>query len=231
MNTQPINPIRSEKGVALIIVLLLLAVMAGLTAGLTLNGQTEIAMASNERYYAGDRAAAESGLNRAIEKITADTTTDLLAAGTVPVIGNGPFALGGQYAYSLEILDDDDPSLYVTPLTTAQLAQMNEVNNNPALNTNQRLILRATGTGPNGTTVRIRACADGGDQRDQHDDHDDAVKPGHPGQRRRRRDRQSLLSALEATCTPTVCHRRRIRPNHRQPHGHRHRVADITWTV
>jgi cytoskeletal protein CcmA (bactofilin family) len=154
MNTHPLNPVRSEKGVALIIVLLLLAVMAGLTTGLTLNGTTEIAMASNELYYSGARAAAEAGLNRAIEQITADTTTDLLAAGAVPVIGNGPFGLGDLYSYSLEILDDDDPSLYTTALTAAQLTQMGE-DGDPAVNGNERLILRATGIGPNGTTIRI----------------------------------------------------------------------------
>ena len=67
MTTHPMNPASSEKGVALIIVLLLLAVMAGLTTGLTLNGQTEISMAHNETYYAGARAAAEAGMNRAVE--------------------------------------------------------------------------------------------------------------------------------------------------------------------
>ena len=50
MTSHPMDPVRSEQGVALIIVLLLLAVMAGLTTGLTLNGQTEIAMATNEAY-------------------------------------------------------------------------------------------------------------------------------------------------------------------------------------
>ena len=69
MTTHPIKPVRSEKGVALIIVLLLLAVMSGLTTGLTLNGHTEISMASNELYYAGARAAAEAGMNRAVEQI------------------------------------------------------------------------------------------------------------------------------------------------------------------
>jgi type II secretory pathway component PulK len=75
MTTHPMNPVRSEKGVALIIVLLLLAVMAGLTTGLTLNGQTEIAMAHNETYYARTRAAAEAGMNRATEQILGDITT------------------------------------------------------------------------------------------------------------------------------------------------------------
>ena len=116
MTTHPMNPVRSEKGVALIIVLLLLAVMAGLTTGLTLNGQTEIAMATNEAYYAGARAAAEAGMNRAIEQITNPANTiNLLATPNIPAIGNGPFNLTADYSYSFEIVDDDDPSLYTDP--------------------------------------------------------------------------------------------------------------------
>src|SRR5688500_4282758 len=126
MTTHPMNPIRSENGVALIIVLLLLAVMAGLTTGLTLNGQTEIAMAHNETYYAGARAAAEAGMNRAVEQIIASTDIDLLAIPTVPDIGNGPFDLTDEYSYRYEILDDDDPSLYPVALTGDQLAAMGE---------------------------------------------------------------------------------------------------------
>lgn len=154
MNPHPMNPAASEKGVALIVVLLLLAVMAGLTTGLTLNGQTEIAMAANEAYYTGTRAAAEAGMNRAVEQITADIVTDILTAGAVPVIGNGPFNLTTEYSYRFEVFDDDDPALYVTPLTAAQLAQMGE-NDDPDVDANTRLILRAIGTGPKGTTVII----------------------------------------------------------------------------
>ena len=172
MTTQPLAPVRSEKGVALVIVLLLLAVMMGLTTGMTMSSQTEIAMAANELNYAGARAAAEAGLNRAIEQIIANTATNLLAGvdglvdaadpaaavnadnGLVPVIGNGPFTIGDQYSYTLEILDDDDPSLYPVALSVAQLAQMIE-NDNRYLSLNDRLILRATGTGPKGTTVSI----------------------------------------------------------------------------
>lgn len=172
MTTPSMTSVRSEKGVALIIVLLLLAVMMALTTGLSLSGQTELAMASNELNYAGSRAAAEAGLNRAIEQIIANTTTNLLAGvdglvdaddplaavnadnGIVPVIGNGPFTIGTQYSYTLAIFDDDDPSLYPAPLSNPQLTQMNE-NNNAYLSLNDRLILRATGTGPRGTTVSI----------------------------------------------------------------------------
>jgi cytoskeletal protein CcmA (bactofilin family) len=148
------NPVRSEKGVALIIVLMLLAVMAGLTAGLSLNSQTEIAMAHNETYYAGARAAAEAGMNRAVEQIIGNTTDDLLATTTIPNINNGPFDLTSEYSYRFEILDDDDPSLYPTPLTAAQLAKMGE-NGDGAVNANTRMLLRCIGTGPRNTTVTV----------------------------------------------------------------------------
>lgn len=154
MTTHPMNPIRSENGVALIIVLLLLAVMAGLTTGLTLNGQTEIAMAHNETYYAGARAAAEAGMNRAVEQIIASTDIDLLAIPTVPDIGNGPFDLTDEYSYRYEILDDDDPSLYPVALTGDQLAAMGE-NGDGAVNLNTRMLLRCIGMGPRNTVVTV----------------------------------------------------------------------------
>ncbi len=172
----PVCPARSERGVALIIVLLLLAVISGLATGMTVNSQVEIAMATNESSYAGARAAAEAGMNRAIEAITANTNTDLLAGadglvdaatpgaavnadnGSVTFLlgAAGPYALGtsGQYTYTIQIFDDDDLSLYTTALTPAQLADMSE-NANAYIDVNDRLILRATGFGPSGTTVRV----------------------------------------------------------------------------
>jgi cytoskeletal protein CcmA (bactofilin family) len=154
MTTHPLH-IRSEKGVALIMVLLLLGVMAALTTGLALNGQTEVAMSANETYYAGARSAAEGGMNRAVNQILADTTTDLLATGVVPVIGNGPFTLNSQYGYSFQILDDDDPALYNgVALTAAQLAQMGE-DGDPNNNVNTRMILQSIGTGPKSTSVTV----------------------------------------------------------------------------
>ena len=176
MKTLPLNAAKSEKGVALIIVLLLLAVMTSLVTGMAVNGQVEIAMASNETSYAGARAAAEAGMNRAIEQILDDTATNLLAGadGAVNAAnpaasvnadnGNiafligapGPYALGtnGQYTYTIQIFDDDDPSLYTSALTAAQLTAMGE-DGSRYTSANDRLILRATGFGPSGTTVRV----------------------------------------------------------------------------
>lgn len=172
--TARVGSARSERGVALIIVLLLLAVISAMATGLAVNSQTEIAMATNEAYYAGARAAAEAGMNRAIEKILADTTHDLLAGqNPADVTDDGlidymlapdvpPYALGstGQYSYTIRIFDDDDPVLYGgTALSGPQLAAMG-VGPTPedgtgTVDVNDRLILRVTGLGPQGTTVTV----------------------------------------------------------------------------
>lgn len=174
MNTH--TPVSSERGIALVVVLLLMAILSGLATGFAMTGHIESQMSSNEVYFAGARAAAEAGLNRSIVEVIADTThnllsgqdglvdnTNLLAAvnadnGNIGYLigSNGPYALGttGQYTYTIEILDDDNDALYETPLTAAQRTQMSE-DSNVYTNTNDRLVLRATGYGPNGTTVKI----------------------------------------------------------------------------
>ena len=166
----------SERGIALIVVLLLMAVLSGLATGFAMTGQTEVQMATNEVYFAGARAAAEAGLNRALVEIFANNTTNWVAGtdGLVDadpgaavnadngslsfLLGTGPYYVDSaqRYRYEVQILDDDNNALYETPLTTAQLAAgaMNE-NGDPFVNINQRVILRAVGYGPNGTVVRI----------------------------------------------------------------------------
>lgn len=167
----------SERGIALIVVLLLLAVLSGMATGFALTGQVESQMGQNEVYFAGARAAAEAGMNRAIVKIVADTTHNLLAGpdqlfdgandaattnadnGNMSFLlgGTGPFTVDaqGQYSYTVQVVDDDDPSLYQTALTSAQLTQMNE-NGRKYDNNNDRLILKVTGYGPKGTTITLK---------------------------------------------------------------------------
>jgi Tfp pilus assembly protein PilX/cytoskeletal protein CcmA (bactofilin family) len=168
---------QSERGVALITVLLMMAVLSGLAVGFSMTGQTEAAMAANEVTHAGARAAAEAGMNRAVERIVNDTVTNLLAGpdGATSVTATdavnadngdisflfasaGPYPLDatGQYSYTVDVLDDDDPRLYQTVLTAAQKTSMGEMtSDSPNINDNQRLILRATGFGPKGTVVRL----------------------------------------------------------------------------
>jgi len=176
MTHHTMSPASSERGVAIIVVLLLLVVMSGLVTGLSYSGRIEAAMADNEVSYAGARASAEAGMNRAIEAITNNTSTNFLSgadglvdatnpAATVNadnglvgflMTGTSPYTLGtsGQYSYTIRIFDDDDPVLYPTPLTAAQLTAMGE-NGSAYVSTNDRLILRATGNGPKSTTVSL----------------------------------------------------------------------------
>jgi hypothetical protein len=100
-------------------------------------------------------------MNRATEQILGNITDNLMVTKAVPVIGNGPYNLTEEYAYSFEILDDDDPLLYngvalTGPKETAgtQLFAMQE-NGDPDDDDNMRMIIRATATGPRGTTVTI----------------------------------------------------------------------------
>lgn len=172
----------SERGIALIVVLLLMAVLSGLATGFAMTGNVEVQMGTNEVHFAGARAAAEAGLNRAIVEILADTSTNWLAGqdgavdlgnpsagvnadnGSIAFLlgGAGPYPLGtsGQFTYTIEILDDDNPELYESPLDPTNVTTRMLENNNPFSNINDRLILRATGFGPRGTVVRIARVLD-----------------------------------------------------------------------
>jgi hypothetical protein len=188
MTTIPHVETRSERGVALVIVLLLMAVLSGLATGFAMNGQVEATMAHNEVYYAGARAAAEAGLNRAIAAIRLEHDRSLLSGQDEAVnaadldaaenddngdlglmgllTGAAPYALGdplGQYSYSLEVLDDDDPRLYNgVALSALQLDEMcSDVpvacaeDGNPTTDQNKKVVIRATGFGPSNTTVSL----------------------------------------------------------------------------
>ncbi len=174
MKTHGMNP-SSERGIALIVVLLLMLVLSGLATGFALTGQVEAQMATNEVYFAGARAAAEAGLNRALVAVLADTSTDWIkgADGAVDasnanaavnadngslafLLGSGPYYVdaNNRYSYTVQILDDDNDALYETPLTATQRATMGE-DGSAYSNINDRVILQATGYGPNGTTIKL----------------------------------------------------------------------------
>ena len=65
---------KGERGTALISALLLMIIMSGLAAALTLSGRIEVAIGDNEELYAGARQAAETGLNTAAAAILALTS-------------------------------------------------------------------------------------------------------------------------------------------------------------
>ncbi len=66
----PVTTHADERGSALIIVLLLLMMMSALAAALAVGGQTETFISRNQRSSAQAHAAAEAGLNHAVELTT-----------------------------------------------------------------------------------------------------------------------------------------------------------------
>lgn len=182
--TMPARP-SSERGMALIVVLLLMGVLSGLATGFALTGQTEAQMGKNEVYFAGARAAAEAGLNRALAEVLAsannginffagpdglisttpghaDNADNGILTGVLGAATNGKYSLGttGQYSYAVQVYDDDNDILYGTPLTVAQRTQMGEPAGEVDVDQNQRIVLRAIGYGPDGTTVRLARLID-----------------------------------------------------------------------
>lgn len=171
----------SERGMALVAVMLMMFMMAALAAGMTMSGRGELALTTNGTSYAGARAAAEAGLNHGVvialgaavgtgmgkilrgpdDLVNAATPSAAVNAdnGSLAVLigGTPPWrvtATDARYTYDIRVIDDDDPSLYATALTAAQLTAMGE-NGSGVTDLNGKLVVRAWGYGPNGTQVEV----------------------------------------------------------------------------
>ena len=91
---------RDERGAALIAVLLLLMMLSGLSAALVVNGETETLISRNERAGMQAGAAAEAGLNHAVELATTfigDWSANgfLSAEAAIDALLKGPDGLSG----------------------------------------------------------------------------------------------------------------------------------------
>jgi hypothetical protein len=70
---------------------------------------------------------------------------------------------GSEYSYTVRLFDDDDPTLSRDPIQGFTLAERTAMgpppdpaeNGNPYEDVNKRIVIRATGFGPRGTTVRL----------------------------------------------------------------------------
>lgn len=171
----------SERGMALVAVMLMMLMMAALAAGMTMSGRGELALTTNGTTYAGARAAAEAGLNHGVvialgaaggtgmgkilrgpdDLVNAATPSAAVNTdnGSLAVLigGTPPWrvtAADARYTYDIRVVDDDDPSLYATALTAAQLTAMGE-NGSGVTDLNGKLVVRAWGYGPGGTSVEI----------------------------------------------------------------------------
>ena len=173
-----------ERGAALIAVLLLLMMVSGLAAALVVNGQTQTLISRNERAGTQASAAAEAGLNHAVEVATtfiadwnangyasADAAVDALLLGPDGLSGtvandadNG--SLGTRAGISAAEEIPLGTKLTVTPGINAQYEAFvmdddatapDEPGGSVYDDENGKIIVRATGYAENDTKVVLEA--------------------------------------------------------------------------
>ncbi len=176
----------NERGSALILVLLVLMMMSALTAALAVNGQTETLISRNQRAGAQAQAAAEAGLNHAVELATTYIFEWNANGFTIgPEEAVDALLLGPDGASGTALTDVDNGSLAARvgagietaeaiPLGTPQSVVAGGVATYEAFildddadapdedgdlvnDINETLIVRATGYGPDNTKVVLEA--------------------------------------------------------------------------
>ena len=160
---------RHERGSALIAVLLLLMMMSALAATLAVSGRTETLVVRNHETSAQALAAAEAGLNHAVQVAVAylaeidpdniSTALDTLLANPsdLDIDLNTTIAIAGaadaDAAYEVSVMDEDDPARGATGLTAASIGEDDVA----TTDNNDTLVIRATGHASNNTTVTLEA--------------------------------------------------------------------------
>jgi PilX N-terminal len=154
---------RDERGIALVAVLLLLMMMSALGMALAVNGETETLIARNQIAGMQAQAAAEAGLNHALEvtteyifdwKANGFASIDLAVDGVLANAADGdlnglainsPLTLSADLLseYQVNITDDDDDGV--------------GEDGDPLNDVNDVLVVRATGFARDGTKVVLEA--------------------------------------------------------------------------
>ena len=165
----------SERGSAIITVLLLLLLMTGLAAALTVSGRTESLITRNHQSRAQARAAAEAGLNHAVQ-IAVDylqTVDPVNIPGALDALLVNPVALAGvafatptavagaidaATSYQVFLMDEDDPDRGAAATNlTADADADNDEDGAELTDNNRTLVFRAIGTAQGGATVTLEA--------------------------------------------------------------------------
>ncbi|MBI4486675.1 MAG: hypothetical protein HY655_11750 [Acidobacteria bacterium] len=147
----------SERGVALVAVLLLLLVMSALAAALGVSSNTETLVARNHETLAQARASAEAGLNeavqaavdylRTIDPVNIPATVDALLADATPL------AIAFDGFTHLDAVDDPDVGYALSFSDDTGLGE----DGNPSHDVNKTLMIRATGYGQGESSVVLEA--------------------------------------------------------------------------
>lgn len=172
--------VRNERGSALVGVLLLLMLMSAVAAALAVNSQTETLIVRNALASGEAQMAAEAGLNHAVEVVTEHVwdwkalgfanseaaVDDLLADAEAGDLDGLTTCTGGLAAYVvehditatesaqyyIEIVDDPEGSPVATSSAGATVEDAD-----PLDDKNEAILVRAKGTGVDGTVVVLEA--------------------------------------------------------------------------
>jgi len=166
----------SERGSALIGVLLLLMMMSALTAAFAVSGHTETLVVRNHQTTAQARAAAEAGLNYAaqqtIEWLALWPNTYANGSQAVNALLDNPDAVGFAFGtdtafdvsgdnieYFVELMDEDDARRGFDPPLTFQDDDdaSNDEDGDPDNDENLSVVIRAVGRGQNNATTTLEA--------------------------------------------------------------------------
>lgn len=165
----------SERGSALIGVLLLLMMMSALTAAFAVSGHTETLVVRNHQTAAQARAAAEAGLNYAaqqtIEWLALWPNTYGTGSQAVNALLDNPDIVGFDFSadtafeisgdnieYFVELVDEDDPSRGAAETTLeADDDATNDEDGDPDNDDNLNVVIRAVGRGQSNATVTLEA--------------------------------------------------------------------------
>jgi hypothetical protein len=168
---------RGEQGMALIAVILLLMLASGICAALAVSGRTETMAAYNVDTSVQAREAAQAGLTAGIEVVLtylngSGSITSLLAGpdnNLAATADNGSLASYGLPApgataqlgsltgvrYSVRVMDEEDTERAIT-WTSAMLTNIEE-NGSATSDANDKIVIRATGTGRGNTSVTLES--------------------------------------------------------------------------
>ena len=183
----PVADRHNERGVALLSVLLLMVLISALSGALVISGRTELLLARNHQAAAQAEAAAEAGLNHAMQVTLAKLLTwksdgfgSIGLAATALLVG--PDGLTGSVATdadngSLATYGIPDAGITLTGVLNSsyQVRLMDEddpargtvpsnitvapvsEDNNPYADLNGRILVRSTGVARDNTTVTLEA--------------------------------------------------------------------------
>lgn len=171
----PHSRTHSERGSALVAVLLLLMMISGLAAALAVSGQTETLIARNHQTAAQARAAAEAGLNHASQLAIAWLAgwPNVYASASLAVnamLDDPDTTLGFDFGtaiaidgaaegieYEVYLMDEDDPDRGFVTRLDEDADTTNDEDGDPDNDNNLNLVIRAIGRAQDNSAAELEA--------------------------------------------------------------------------